>query len=75
MKDIEDEITVNYQQILRIISQLEDVLDEKLETHEMELLKVFKFTVEKITIETQQIVEHFNKAIEEVKLSTRMADL
>lgn len=41
----------------------------------MELLKVFKYTMEKITVEMQNIAQHYNKVIEEVNLSTQLVDL
>ena len=40
--------------------------------HEAELLKVFKFTVEKITAEVTEVVRHYHHVIEEVKLSNRL---
>jgi hypothetical protein len=43
--------------------------------HEKELLKVFKFTLEKITNEIQNIADYYNKVVEEVKLSTRMVEV
>lgn len=40
------------------------VLESKLSMHEVELLKVFKITVERITSEINDIVKQYNKVIE-----------
>lgn len=47
-------------------------MEGKLAEHEAELLKVFKSAIDKITAEVCEVVNHYNRVIEEVKLSTRL---